>query len=68
MKIEHPDVYFGKTIRVHCIDGQAFTGRLSGYNFDYDDDGNEFAEIDLDTTKINIGLTEMEIDSIEVLT
>ena len=67
MKIEHPDIYFGKKLRIHCIDGQVLTGELEGFNFDYDDDGNKFAEIDLDTPPYGIGLTEMEIEWIEVI-
>ena len=67
MKIEHPDIYFGKKIRVYCYDGQVFTGELEGYNFDYDDNGEQFAEIDLDTPPYGIEFTEMEIERIEVI-
>ena len=68
MKIPYPDIYLGKKIRVHCMDGKVFTGDFYGYNFDYDDDGNEFAEIDIEiTSSYGVGFTEMEIKRIEIL-
>ncbi|MBM6936917.1 hypothetical protein H7U37_00020 [Pseudoflavonifractor phocaeensis] len=67
MKIKYPDDYFGKKLRIHDVDGNIYTGELYGYNFDYDDAGNQFAEIDLETASHIIGFTEMEIAHIEVL-
>ncbi len=69
MRIKHPDDYWGKKIALHFADGDTMICELIGYSFDYDDDGNEFAELDVETIPggREIGLTEMEIDHIEIL-
>lgn len=69
MRIEHPDDYLGKKIVLHFTDGDTMTCKLIGYSFDYDDDGNEFSELDVETIPggREIGLAEMEIDHIEIL-
>lgn len=67
MKIEYPDIYFGKKIRVFSGE-QAITGELYGYDYNSDDDGNEFLEFDVESEDgFLIGFTEKEIDRIEVL-
>ena len=44
-------------------------GELFGYDYDYDDDGNEFLEFDVENEQgFLIGFSENEIDRIEVLT
>lgn len=69
MKIPNPDVYFGHALRVHDVDGGITEGKFVGFNYDYDDDGNLFLEVDVDdeTTGLGISFTEYEIESIEVL-
>ena len=39
MKIDDPEIYFGKKIKVFS-DGIVTVGELFGYDYDYDDDGN----------------------------
>lgn len=67
MKIKYPDDYLGKKLLIHDVEGNIYTGELYGYNFDYDDAGNQFVEIDLETSSHIIGFTEMEIAHIGVL-
>lgn len=67
MKIENPDIYFGKKIAVYS--GEIVTiGKLFGYDYDFDDDGNEYLEFDVKREDgVYIGFTEAEIDKIEVI-
>ncbi len=73
MRIEYPDRYLGKKIRVYCDSGMAFTGTMMGYCFDYDDDGNELTEIDIDCNYYHVigaagmSFVDTEITKIEVL-
>lgn len=68
MKINAPESYFGKKIKVIATDGQEIVGELYGYDYDYDDEGNEVLEIDVENDRgLLIGLTEAEIKSIEVI-
>ena len=68
MKINAPESYFGKKIKVVATDGQEIVGELYGYDYDYDDEGNEVLEIDVENDRgLLIGLTEAEIKSIEVI-
>ena len=68
MKIDDPEIYFGKKIKVFS-DGIVTVGELLGYDYDYDDDGNEFLEFDVENEQgFLIGFSENEIDRIEVLT
>lgn len=68
MKINAPESYFGKKIKVIATDGQEIVGELYGYDYDYDDEGNEVLEIDVENDRgLLIGLTEDEIKSIEVI-
>ena len=48
MKINHPERYVGKRVRVVSLQGTATAGQFIGYNYDYDDNGNEFVEFDID--------------------
>lgn len=67
MRINAPENYFGKKIKVIATDGQEIIGELYGYNYNYDDDGNAFVEIDVENAQgFLIGLDESEIKSIEV--
>lgn len=67
MKIEHPDIYFGKKIRVFSGE-YVITGELYGYDYNFDGNGNELLEFDIeDKNGLLIGFTEKEIDRIEVL-
>lgn len=68
MKIENPDFYFGKKIKVTSPDGYSLVGELYGYDYDFDDDNNEFLEFDVEAKDGRIAsFTEPEIESIEVL-
>ena len=67
MRINAPENYFGKKIKVIATDGQEIIGELYGYNYNYDDYGNAFVEIDVENAQgFLIGLDESEIKSIEV--
>ena len=67
MKINDPEIYFGKKIKVFS-GGIVTVGELFGYDYDYDDDGNEFLELDVENERgFLIGFVEGEIESIEVL-
>lgn len=68
MKIEDPEIYFGKKIKVTSTDGTVLTGELYGYDYDIDDDGNEFLEFDVEVESgAIVSYTEDEIANIEVL-
>lgn len=68
MRINAPESYFGKKIKVIATDGQEIIGELYGYDYDYDDEGNKVLEIDVENDRgFLIGLTEAEIKSIEVI-
>lgn len=68
MKIPDPDIYFGKRLRVHSSDGIVTVGGFRGYNYDYDDNGNEFVEFDVERDDgFLIGFTEGEIERIEII-
>lgn len=67
MKIDNPDVYFGKKIKVYSED-IITVGKLYGYDYDFDDDGNEYLELDVENENgLLIGFTEDEIDKIEII-
>lgn len=67
MKIENPSAYFGKKIKV-ISKGDETIGKLDGYDYDFDDDGNEYLELDIACVDgFFYGFTEDEIDGIEVL-
>lgn len=68
MKIDNPDVYFGKKIKVVSYRGVTNIGELYGYNYDFDDNENEFLEFDVEVGNGRIvSYTENEIESIEVI-
>ncbi len=68
MNIPAPDIYFDKKIKITSPDGQVTTGDFFGFDYDYDDDGNEFLEFDVETDSgYIISFTEDEIESIEIL-
>lgn len=68
MKILDPDIYYGKKIKVFSIRGVTTVGSFFGYNYDYDDDGNEFVEFDVERNDgILFGFTEGEVERIEIL-
>ena len=64
MKDLIPEDYYGKKLRVHIEDGTVIEGRLYGYNYDYDDDGTEFMELDFRIPSSNL-LREYRDDEIE---
>lgn len=67
MKIPEPEIYFYKKIKVYS-DDTVTVGELYGYDYDFDDDGNEYLEFDVENENgLLIGFTEDEIDRIEVL-
>lgn len=68
MKIPEPEIYFGKKIRVISTDGDSTVGELYGYNYDFDDDGNEFLAFDVeDENGWLFGFDEDEIERIEII-
>lgn len=68
MKIPDPDIYFGKKIKVFSVDGIVTVGDFFGYNYDYDDDGNEFVELNVEREDgFLIGFTEDEVERIEIV-
>lgn len=68
MRIDDPEIYFDKKIKVVSPDGTVTVGELYGYDYDYDDDGNEFLEFDVENEQgLLIGFTKDEIESIEVI-
>lgn len=68
MKIPNPDDYIGKNVIVHFIDGDTMKGKFIGYSYDYDDNGDEFLEIDVDSPSgIGYSFTEGEAVRIEVV-
>ena len=68
MRIEDPTIYFGKKIRVIGTDESVTIGKLIGYDYDFDDAGKEFLEIDVDEDDgVGYSFTEDEIKSIEIL-
>lgn len=68
MNIPAPNFYFGKRIKVFSASGNITVGELFGYDYDYDDDGNEFLEFDVerDDGRI-ISFTEGAIERIEII-
>lgn len=67
MKIPDPDIYFGKKIKVFSVNDIVTVGDFFGYNYDYDDDGNEFLEFDVEREDgFLIGFTEDEVERIEI--
>ena len=68
MIIENPEIYFGKKIKVFSTSGRVTVGTLYGYDYDFDDDGNEFLEFDVeDENGLLIGFAEDEVDRIEIV-
>lgn len=68
MIIENPEIYFGKKIKVFSPDGHITTGELYGYDYDFDDDGNEFLEFDVENENgLLIEFSEDEIERIEII-
>lgn len=68
MKIEDPDLYIGKRIRVSTSDGDVGEYLLFGYGYDFDDNDVEHFEVDLlDEYGRLICLTEEEITAIEIM-
>ena len=65
MIINDPTIYFGKKIKVFSTSGRVTTGELYGYDYDFDDDGNEF---DVENENgLLIGFMEDEIERIEIV-
>lgn len=66
--IENPEIYFGKKIKVFSTSGRITLGELFGYDYDFDDDGNEILEFDVENENgLLIGFTEDEIERIEIV-
>lgn len=70
MKIENPDQFWGKIIRVYFLDGQdPITGEYDGFTPEYDDP-RERANIGVkprDAVSWGYGLYEDEIERIEII-
>lgn len=48
--------------------GRMTIGELYGYDYDFDDDGNEFLEFDVENENgLLIGFTEDEIERIDII-
>ena len=58
MRIEDPEIYFGKKIKVTSTDGTVLTGELYGYDYDFD--------VEVEGGAV-VSYTEDEIANIEVL-
>ena len=68
MQISAPEEYFGKKIRVTSTKGIVRIGELFGFDYDYDNDGNEFLEFDVEIENgFTISYTEGEIERIDIL-
>lgn len=68
MKIQDPEEYFGKKIKVNLVGASPVIGELYGYDYDFDDEDNEYLEFDVENEDgLIISLAESEIESIEVL-
>lgn len=68
MKIDDPDIYFGKRIKIKSTSGRATTGKLYGYSYDYDDDENELLEIVVKCENgFYVEFSENEITKIEII-
>ena len=68
MIIENPEIYFGKKIKVFSTSGRMTIVELYGYDYDFDDDGNEFLEFDVENENgLLIGFTEDEIERIDII-
>lgn len=68
VKIPDPEIYFGKKIRVYSVGGSVTVGELYGYDYDFDDDGKEYLEFDVDDENgIGYSFTEDKIERIEVI-
>ena len=68
MKMPDPDIYFGKNIKVFSVNGIVTIGDFFGYNYDYDDNGNEFIEFGVEREDgFLIEFTEDEVERIEIV-
>lgn len=72
MKLNNPEFYLGKKVRVYFVDGDIIVGRLDGFNYDYSNDESLFVELDMTillgkTKGTSFGFTNMEINQIEVI-
>lgn len=68
MIIENPEIYIGKKIKVFSTSGRITMGELYGYDYEFDDDGNEFLEFDVENEEgFLIGFTEDEIERIDII-
>lgn len=68
MIIENPEIYIGKKIKVFSTSGRITMGELYGYDYEFDDDGNEFLEFDVENEEgFLIGFTEEEVERIEIM-
>lgn len=68
MRLLYPEIYFGKMIRVYSKDGDITEGAFDGFSYDYDDDGNEYTEFDIENDDgLTIGFDDYEVDRIEII-
>lgn len=68
MKIQDPEKYFSKKIKVNVFGVSPVIGELYGYDYVFDDEDNEYLEFDVENEDgLIISLAESEIESIEVL-
>lgn len=68
MRLLDPEIYFGKVIRVYSVDGDITEGAFDGFSYDYDADGNEYTEIDIENDDgLTIGFDDHEVDHIEII-
>lgn len=67
MKIANPEEYIGRRLKVTLRDGSVIVGCLYGFDYDFDDDGREFLEFDVEEagTGIIYSTTEETIVKIE---
>lgn len=68
MRLLDPEIYFGKMIRVYSSDGDITEGAFGGFSYDYDDDGNEYTEFDIENDiGLTIGFDDYEVERIEII-
>lgn len=63
-----PGSILWKKIRVYSVGGVVTIGEFYGYDYDFDDDGNEFLEFDVEDEYGKLtGFTKDEIERIDII-